>query len=158
MMLNTLVLAILAVNAPHAAEPTTPHAIVQALYAPAKPGDSESSVDAIGRYASKSLKRLIDADNACEKRYQAICNIDSDFLIAGQDGEASHLAIADGPVTAQGQVIDARFDNDGPVDVRFVFVRQGGAWKIDDVEDLRPKDADAFARDVGLKKQLRRKT
>ena len=71
-------LAILALGAP-APQPATPHAIVQALYAPyvADPhakgqGPSESDVDSIRRFAAKDLKRLITADDACQKREQGI--------------------------------------------------------------------------------------
>ncbi len=155
MIIETL--AVLAVaQAPITKTPTTPHAIVQALYRPyiAKGDPSQSAEDAIGRFAAPGLKRLIDADNACMKREQGICNIDFDFLIAGQDGEPTHLIIMDEAATKDGQVVRANFDNGGSVEVRFSFVKVGGAWKIDDVEDLRPKD-DPIRRDISLKKQLK---
>ncbi len=155
----SLLLALLAVGAVHPA--TTPHAIVQALYAPylANPhansgAPSPDDETEIRDYASKSLKRAIDADRACEKREQGICNLDFDMVIAGQDWDISKFAIADGPATAMAQVVRATFDNGGPVEVRFFFVRENGAWKIDDVEDLRRKD-DPIRRDISMKKQLR---
>ena len=157
--MTSFLLALLAAGSLHRA--TTPHAIVQALYAPyladphANSGkqvpDDETE---IRDFASKSLKRAIDADRACEKREQGICNLDFDMVIAGQDWDISKFAIADGPATADKQVIRATFDNGGPVEVRFFFVRESGAWKIDDVEDLRPKD-DPIRRDLSMKKVLR---
>ena len=157
-----MIIQILAVAATiMSAAPTTPHAIVQALYAPyladphANSGknvpDDETE---IRDYATKSLKHAIDADRACEKREQGICNLDFDMVIAGQDWDISKFAIADGTATAEKQVIHATFENGGPVEVRFFFVREHGAWKIDDVEDLRPKD-DPIRRDISMKKQLR---
>lgn len=160
MIIHTL--AMLALIA-HVPQPTTPHAIVQSLYAPyvadphaGESGPALSAVDSIRRFAARDLRRLIDADDACEKRSGEICNIDFDFLIAGQDGDPSKLTITDGPATTGRQVVHAHFDNGGPVEVRFYFVRQGGAWKVDDVEDLRPKD-DPIRRDIGLKRKLRGK-
>ncbi len=160
MIIETLAVMALAAHAPKPqAQPATPHAIVQALYVPyvgphAQDGPSDSAEDAIRRYAAPGLKHLIDADDACMKREQGICNIDFDFLIAGQDGAPSHLTLSEDAVAADSQVVHARFDNGGPVEVRFHFVRQGGAWKIDDVEDLRPKD-DPIRRSISLKKQLK---
>ena len=153
MIIETLAVMALAAHAP---APVTPQAIVQALYAPYAAGKdpADSAEDAIRRYAAPGLKRLIDKDNACMKREQGICNIDFDFLIAGQDGAPSHLKITEDAPTKQGQVVHALFDNGGPVEVRFHFVRQGAAWKIDDVENLRPKD-DPIRRDIWLKKQLK---
>jgi len=155
MIIPSLTIAILATAPAAGTTPATPHAIVQSLYAPYLADQNpDSAQDSLRPYASKSLRRLIDADDACMKREQGICNIDFDILIAGQDGAPAHLAITDGPAKARGQVVRARFDNGGAVEVRFVFVRQGGAWKIDDVEDLRPHD-DPIRRDIHLKKQLR---
>lgn len=162
MIIETLAMMAVAAHAPVAKiAPATPHAIVQSLYAPyvADPqgkhgGPSDSAEDTIRRYAAPALKHLIDADDACMKREQGICHIDFDFLIAGQDWDLSRFTLTDDPATPKGQVVRAGFDNGGPVEVRFYFVRQGGAWKIDDVEDLRPKD-DPIRRDTWLKKQLR---
>lgn len=159
MIIETLAVMAMAAHAPIAkTAPVTPHAIVQALYRPYVTGNhqgpSESAEDSIRRFAGAGLKRLIDADDACMKREQGICNIDFDVLIAGQDGEPSKFTLTDEAATEKGQVVRANFDNGGPVEVRFYFVREGGAWKIDDVEDLRPKD-DPIRRDIRLKKQLK---
>ena len=123
--------------------PTTPHAIVQVLYAPylADPhanngSHTPDSEDMVRRYASKSLKAAIDFDKACEKREQGICNLDSDVLIDGQDWDISQLAITDAPATPDRQVVLVTFINDHTrCRVTFNFVREAGAWKIDDVED-----------------------
>ncbi len=155
-------LAVLALAA-HAPQPTTPHAIVEALYAPYvadphanAPGPELRAVDSIRRFAGRELKHLISADDACQRREQGICNIDFDFLIAGQDWDISKFAITDSPATGDHQIVHVNFESGGPVEVRFYFVRQKGAWVIDDVEDLRPKD-DPIRRDIWLKKQLRGK-
>ncbi len=154
MILNILILAGLAAAQPHE-RPATPHAIVAALYAPYRgTGDTGSAIDAIRAYATKGLKRLIDADDACQKREQGICNIDADVLIAGQDGAPSHLAIHDDPATRDGQVVRATFRNGGPVRVTFVFVREDGAWKIDDVEDVNYGPHGRIAMQWRLKKTL----
>jgi ABC-type transporter MlaC component len=160
MILTMLAIGALATRAPRAAAPTTPHAIVQSLYAPyvadpqaQSPSHTGSAEDQIRAFASKSLKHAIDADDACMKREQGICNIDFDILIAGQDWDMSHFSITDDAATVQTQTVHVRFDSGGPVEVRFYFVRQAGVWKIDDVEDLRPKD-DPIRRDIRLKKQL----
>jgi len=153
------VLGMLALAA-HAPQPATPHAIVQSLYAPyvADPhakgeGPALSAVDSIRRFAAPRLKKLIAADDACLKTSGEICNIDFDILIAGQDWDLSKFTISDDPAAGDRQVVHARFDNGGPVEVRFYFVKSRGAWTIDDVEDLRPKD-DPIRRDIRLKKQL----
>jgi hypothetical protein len=156
-------LAILALGAP-APQPATPHAIVQALYAPYVAADARgraqapslSAVDSIRHFAAPGLKKLITADDDCQKREEGICNIDFDFLIAGQDWDPLKLSITDDPAAGNRQIVHARFDNGGPVEVRFYFVKQGGAWRIDDVEDLRPKD-DPIRRDIWLKRQLQGK-
>ncbi len=143
--------------------PTTPHAIVEALYAPylANPHadgskDMPGAEDMVRRYASKSLKAAIDFDRACEKREQGICNLDSDVLIDGQDWDISQLVIADQPVTPQGQIIRVTFINDhAPCSVTFVFIREGGVWKIDDLEDHSYDPDDKSDIQFWLKKELR---
>jgi len=122
----------------------TPEDIVRLLYADYMSGSSkgdpkQSAEDKIGVHATRGLRTLIDEDNRCEKNSGEVCAIDSDFIIAGQDwGKILDFKIERGTV-GDSLVLRAQFKEQGMGPgtqiVKYTFVKEDGAWKIDDVDD-----------------------
>lgn len=123
-----------------AAAADSPRQIVDALYAPylhAPPSDSVQTpdpLDSIATFASDSLGKAIQKNRACEEREEGICAIDFDILICGQDWDITHFrSTLSGDKTAK-PIVRATFDNMGqPASVSFLFIRESGTWRIDDV-------------------------
>jgi hypothetical protein len=121
-----------------------PEDIVRLLYADYMAGSDkgdpkQSAEDKIGVYATRGLRTLIDEDNRCEKNSGEVCAIDSDFIIAGQDwGKILDFKIERSTVGGS-LVLRAQFKEQGmgpkPQVVKYAFVKEDGAWKIDDVDD-----------------------
>ena len=138
-----LVTALTALASPaFAAVPDSPTQIVGRLYAPylANPhaesgGDDKSAMELIRPYASKAFGAAIDKDQACMVREQGVCNVDWDVIINGQDWELSNFALEDGD-----NLVRARFVNDQANILTYRFVKEGDAWKIDDIETEIPSD------------------
>lgn len=132
----TLVLPFLPILSCFAAETlSSPQQIVAALYVPylsdpqaEKLSGTPNSLDAIAARASGSLRKAIQKERACERR-EGICHIDFDIIICGQDWDLSdfHLAAS--------QDVTVKFRNgDQRAVVRYLFVKEDSAWKIDEVE------------------------
>jgi hypothetical protein len=140
---------------------TAPKQIVEMLYHPylgdshADKAEPPAALDAISKYASKSLLAAIRKEEACQRRTKGICNIDSDIIISGQDWSLSDLVINDGDLASQRPVVRADFKNFTTKSrVSFDFVREGSAWKIDDVESVDYNENGAAGDTFFLKKTL----
>ena len=120
----------------------TPEDVVRLLYADYMSGKGDpkqSAEDKIRVHATRGLRTLIDEDNRCEKNSGDVCAIDSDFIIAGQDwGKLLDFKIERSTV-GDSLVLNAQFKEQGmgpkPQVVKYTFVKEDGAWKIDDVDD-----------------------
>ena len=139
----------------------SPKDIVENLYAPyladphAEQTDGPSALDAIRSKASKTLKHAIHRNDVCERREQGVCNIDFDIIIDAQDWDISHFAVTDGEDQATGlPVVTARFTNGYPREVRYYFISEEGAWKIDDVQASQHDKRGKITRFYQLKSEL----
>lgn len=137
---------LLLIGAPAFAQaPASPREIVQKLYKPylddprAERTEAPGSMDAVLAQASRSLSKAIEEEFACQKREEGVCNVDFDILINAQDWSLSKFAIIDLGGSGDKSMILAKFDNMGPSGVRFTFIQEGGAWKIDDMEGVLPE-------------------
>jgi hypothetical protein len=124
------------------ARDTAPEDIIHQLYADymsGKGSPKKSAEEMIRPYASRALRQAIDEEIHCERRSGEVCAIDSDYIIAGQDwGRLSDFHI-DRSTDRNGLVLRVRFREEaiepGRVVVTYRFVREDGAWRIDDVND-----------------------
>ena len=132
----------LAVAPTKASSEVQPEDIVRLLYADYMSGKGDpkqSAEDKIRPYATRGLQKAIDEDNRCEKNSGEVCAIDSDYIIAGQDwGKLLGFRI-DRSMVGESLIVRARFREQGMGPntqvVQYTFVKEDGAWKIDDVAD-----------------------
>lgn len=89
----------------------------------------------IVRRSSKSLAALFRKNDECQKREQGVCAIDWDFVINGQDYQLSDVVIGAPVINGDKATVVATFKNMGGANRNtYYFVREGGAWKVEDVE------------------------
>ena len=97
-----------------------------------------SAEDIIGKRASRALAALLKRDQDCVRKSNQICAIDWDFIIDGQDWEISQVRV--GPLQANGDkaTVTVTFNNLKSSNTNiYDFVREGGDWKVDDIETRR---------------------
>jgi hypothetical protein len=101
-----------------------------------------AAVDVIAAHATPHLRALIAALHACETREQGECALDYDVIIDGQDWDLKAPPVVQARMAGPDEMIVAsRFNSDGTdIEVDFAFVRQGGAWLINDVTDMDKED------------------
>lgn len=140
-LLFTVSLTLLASSPVLAASVASPRDIVEKLYAPyladphAEESDTPSALDAIRPKASKALRHAIHRNDVCERQEEGVCHIDFDIIIDAQDWDISHFSAADGEDQSTGlPIVTARFTNGYPREVRYYFISEEGAWKIDEIE------------------------
>ncbi|MDZ5647060.1 hypothetical protein [Nitrospirillum sp. BR 11828] len=162
-VLLALGLAVSLPGAPSAgaeAPPPTPQAIVEALYRPyladphAEKDIATDSVASIRRHATPALARLLDADRACQARTHAICALDFDLIVDGQDWDLSGFGLETATV-GDTATVTARFINGTPRVLAYHFVMTGGRWRVDDLLILKD-DAAASDQPWSLKDTLAR--
>ncbi len=100
-------------------------------------------------FADKQVRRhftksLLDADKAMNLRSKKLNEpiLDFDPVTNSQDPSVRGLSIAVESADAANTVVAASFNSEGrtgPNIVRYIFVREGGAWKLD---DIRGEDGD----------------
>jgi hypothetical protein len=91
--------------------------------------------------ASKRLRDLIARDEVCAKRTESVCNLGHDPIINGQDYKVDRVDVGSADIDGEKAKVLARFRNfEKPFESRYEFVREGGAWKLDDIVALQPKD------------------
>lgn len=113
---------------------------VRALYRPYEKGgdDTPAATDLIRPMASKRLRALLDRDTACSRK-NGVCNLDFDVIVNGQDFKITHVQVSSANPQGDKAAVLARFDNfDGKFETRYEFVRESGAWRLDDVEARAP--------------------
>jgi hypothetical protein len=88
------------------------------------------------RRASKRLAGLFRQDDACKKRSGgAPCAIDADFIVNGQDNELADIVVAPAAITGDKARVVVAFKNFNEKNRNvFLFVREAGVWKVDDIE------------------------
>ena len=83
---------------------------------------------------SPRLRALFADYGAWTARHEDLVgSLDFDWWVNAQDWALDDIRISERDEGANRRVVSARFTNDGrPDEVRFVFVRQGGRWYLDD--------------------------
>ena len=110
-----------------------PRAFVTATYARYQAQSDTPPPDQSYAY-SPGLRRLFAGYDAWQRRHDdEVGSIDFDWWTNAQDYQLRNLRITQRPAGANRRWIVARFDNmDRHDEVRFLFVRQGGRWYLDD--------------------------
>ncbi len=127
-----------------------PRAIVEQMYKISAGKDGKYSEEsaffrapARKRWFSKSLVAALAAMERKSKRLNEPI-LDFDPVTNSQDPSVTRLAITTESATPAKTVVLARFyaqDAKEPVNVRYVFTREGAAWKLDDMSgDMGGKD------------------
>jgi hypothetical protein len=128
--------------------------VYDAYVASDRPGatGSEASMALLEARASKSLAALFRQNDACEKKHPGeVCALDFDWVIDGQDSELRRVQVGATKVTGDKATVIVNFVNlREPCTNTYYFVREGGAWKLDDLQIKQGKQAPN-----GLAKQLR---
>jgi hypothetical protein len=139
----TVIAALFAGLVPAAAQSVQPDALVRGLYRPySKAGAEPSATRAVRRYASKRLGALLAREEQCVKKSGEQCSLDFDFIVNGQDFEIADLTIAPAAIAGDEASVVATFRNLGTAnEIVYSFVRQGGDWRLDDVEARAPKES-----------------
>jgi len=109
-----------------------------------EPSASSATItdEVVEKRASKSLATLFKKEKNCVVKSKEICALDWDFVIDGQDWKLSNIKV--GPLVASGDKgsVKVTFTNlDADCVNVFYFVREGGQWKVEDVETQSGKDA-----------------
>lgn len=85
--------------------------------------------------ASKSLAALFKKDDDCMERSGGVCALDWDFVIDGQDYRLSNIKVGAAVVAGDKVTVTVSFKNmTTPCVNVYVFVREDGQWKVDDIE------------------------
>ena len=110
-----------------------------------------SSTQLFAKRASKSLAALFKRNDACDAKGDGVCALDWDFVIDGQDWTLSDVKV--GSIAAAGDkaTVTVTFKNFDAACVNiYYFVRENGAWKVDDIETKSGSEAP-----IGIAKLLR---
>ncbi len=103
--------------------------------------EGQASDELIVKRASKSLAALFRRNRDCEVA-SGICALDWDFVIDGQDSELSNIKVGPAVVADDKATVTATFRNFKEADVNvYFFVREGGQWKVDDIETRQGSQA-----------------
>lgn len=134
----------------HAAKPKpdAQHRLVATLYdayiASQNDDDSEApdTLAIIEKNASKSMKRALRLEKRCSMKTHEICAMDADITINGQDWQLSEVALSDLKAGSDdAKIVRAEFINSATkTRVDYHFVREDGAWKIDEIEAVNFKE------------------
>ena len=115
---------------------------VRALYRPYEKegGQTPRATDVIRRMASRRLAALLDREEACSRR-QGACNLGFDVIVNGQDYKLAAVRVSAADIRGDRAQVTARYTNMGDAfETRYDFAQEGGAWKLDDMEAVLPKD------------------
>lgn len=107
---------------------------------PALENDANDRV--IVHRASRSLAALFKKNDDCEAEQKGVCALDWDFVIDGQDDELSNVQVGDAVIANDKATVTVKFTNFTTACVNvYHFVREDGAWKVEDVETTQGSDA-----------------
>jgi len=147
-MFRTLTVALLLVAVPAvavaAAKPAatlTPDETIRSLYAADKPFIDNTGQGVTGskklmaRFLSKSLNKLLDADEKAAAKRGEPPTIEGDPFVDSQEGGSKDFKISVLSADAAKAQVLANFDKDGASreDVTFSMILEGGQWRIDDI-------------------------
>lgn len=93
------------------------------------------------KYFSKSFDVLVTS-NETEAAHEGAAAIDFDPITASQDSEIKNLTLKTDLIDLTKAIVSASFVNHGqPTVVTYAFVKQDGAWKVDDIRGTTEKEA-----------------
>ncbi len=97
--------------------------------------DKQPDFRIVVKRASKSLAALFKQDDDCMKRSGGVCALDWDFVVDGQDYRLSNVKVGVAIVAGDKAKVTVTFKNMSTPCVNvYVFVREDGQWKVDDIE------------------------
>lgn len=140
-LLSALLAALLISTLPVAADELGDR--VRDLYRPyeVEGGTTPDVSDVMKAMASKRLRDLLVKDEACQKKTESVCNLGHDPIVNGQDYKIEKVQVSPADIQGDKARVTARFLNmGGKHESRYEFIQEGGAWKLDDIEALQPKD------------------
>lgn len=101
----------------------------------------QADYSVIEKRASKSLAALFKLNHVCEKHSTVICALDWDFVVDGQFVELTDVKVGAAVFSGERATVTASFRNGGKPCVNvYRFVREGGQWKVDDIETKVGRD------------------
>lgn len=113
----------------------TPQALLQYAYAPYASGNFQDDNDIL--YTTELNAMFKAADEAAGE--DEVGPVDFDVFVNGQDYQLTELKIGDPAPDGQGVKVPVTFKNfDQPQSLMFSLVKEGGGWKISDIESLTP--------------------
>jgi len=113
----------------------TPTALLQYAYAPYATGKFKDDTNQLYSSELNAQFRAADANVPADD----IGPVDFDVFVNGQDYQLSGLQIGDASPEAGGVSVPVSFKNfDDPQSLLFHLVKEGGGWKINDIESLTP--------------------
>ena len=111
-----------------------PRAFVAQRFAGYRSGSDHVPPDPIWAYSPR-LNALFATYNSWQRRHpDEVGSIDFDWWISAQDWELSGVSVAAADNGPDARIVTASWHNSGSADSsRFLFVRSGGRWYLDDV-------------------------
>jgi hypothetical protein len=121
-------------RAAHARGVADPRAFVEQMYAAYVRGHGDSTPPAPVRAYSPRLAALFATYDAWQRRHSdEVGSIDFDWWINAQDWELANVSVTQADSGRNARTVTARWQNSGRADSsRFLFVRIGGRWYLDD--------------------------
>jgi hypothetical protein len=111
----------------------TPKALLDFAYAPYATGNFKDDNDVL---YSKGLNAMFAAAEARTSE-DDVGPVDFDVFVNGQDFELKDLRFGDATPEGQGVTVPVTFKNfDEPQSLVFHLIKEGGGWKINDIESL----------------------
>lgn len=104
--------------------------------------ENEANDRLVAQRASKSLAALFKKNDDCETEQNGVCALDWDFVVDGQDNELANVQVGDAVVDDDKATVTVKFTNFTTACVNiYHFVREDGAWKVEDIETTQGSDA-----------------
>jgi hypothetical protein len=126
--------AVPAHRAAHVRGVDDPRAFVAQRFAGYRSGTDHVPPDPVWAYSPR-LAALFRTYDAWQRRHNGeVGSIDFDWWINAQDWELSHVSVTQADTGPNARTVTAHWQNSGRADSsRFLFVRLGGRWYLDDV-------------------------
>jgi hypothetical protein len=104
--------------------------------------EKQATYRIVVKRASKSLAALFKKNDACEVKWKGVCALDWDFIVDGQDNQLTNIKVDDAAISGDKATVTVTFKNfDTPCKNTFHFAREGGVWKVDEIETQHGTDA-----------------
>lgn len=113
----------------------TPKALLEYAYKPYATGNFQDDNDVL---YSKKLNSLFAAAEAATPD-DDVGPVDFDVFVNGQDYQLTDLTIGDPTPEGEGVMVPVAFKNfDAAQSLVFHLIKEGGGWRINDIESLTP--------------------